>query len=485
MHTYKRFAKGVGLIAISNALVSVSGIILLPVLTKNLSTGDYGAYVQVMTTVTLLAWPLTLGLPVALVRFVALSRTQADIREDFYSIFLAIGFVSLLASGILLLLSRSLAEYLFNGNLAVAEILPLITLFASLDLYLLDSFRAFQQLRRYAFFTLAQAYVGVVLISYFVFSGRELVGAVFGLLAAQVILFLVILSIIIARIRITIPHLKRLRTFMLFSVPLIPSNLSFWIVNSSDRYLIGIFLGASYVAYYSPSYTLGFVIAMLASPFNLMMASFLPKHYDDDDLAVVKTVCKYALKYFLAAAIPSVFIVSSLSKPLLLALSTPEIASNGYLVTPFIAFSALVWGTQSIFLQVIILEKKTRMMGVLWVVSGLMNFGLNIFLIPYLGIIGAAVTTLVSFSFIFISTSLYSRGFMKFDIDSHFIFKSIVASLAMIAVIIGLDFGGKFSILVAASAGVIVYLVLIVLMKGFDREEFAFFMRLFQNAPSK
>lgn len=98
------------------------------------------------------------------------------------------------------------------------------------------------------------------------------------------------------------------------------------------------------MAYYALSYTLGFAIAMLVWPLNSMLTASLPKYYDDADLAVVKTVFKYALKYFLAAAIPPVFIVSSLSKPLLLLLSTPEIAANGYLVTPFIAVSALLWG---------------------------------------------------------------------------------------------------------------------------------------------
>ena len=378
--------------------------------------------------------------------------------------------------------SRPLAQYLFNGNLAVAEILPIITLFASLNLFLLDFFRAFQQPGRYAFFTLVQTYAGVVFISYFVFSGRGLTGAVFGLLAAQVVLFLVLLSIIIARLGIAIPRLKHLKRYILFSVPLIPANLSFWVVNSSDRYLIGIFLGASYVAYYAPSYTLGFAIAILVWPLNLMLTASLPKYYDDADLAVVKTVFKYALKYFLAAAIPSVFIVSSLSKPLLLLLSTPQIAANGYLVTPFIAVSALLWGIGLIFAEVFVLGKKTRILGALWAVSGLMNFGLNVLLIPYFGIMGAAVTTLISFSFVSIVTSHCSRGRMKFDLDSRFIFKSIIASLAMLVVILGLDFGSKFGILVTAGAGVIVYLALIFLMKGFDKAEVSFFRQLLQNA---
>ncbi|MGZ4849596.1 MAG: oligosaccharide flippase family protein, partial [Halobacteriota archaeon] len=100
MDIYRHFIKGVGLIGVANALISVSGIILLPILTRSLSTGDYGAYVQVTTTVALLAFPLTLGLSLAFIRFVALARAQADMREDFYSIFLVTALFSLFASAL-------------------------------------------------------------------------------------------------------------------------------------------------------------------------------------------------------------------------------------------------------------------------------------------------------------------------------------------------------------------------------------------------
>ncbi|MGZ4853112.1 MAG: oligosaccharide flippase family protein, partial [Halobacteriota archaeon] len=227
MDVYRNFTKGVSLIGIANALVSVSGIILLPILTRSLATGDYGAYVQVTTTVALLAFPLTLGLSVALIRLVALQEVQADIREDFYSLFLAVVLFGLLVSGVLLVLSRPLAAYLFNGNLVVAAILPFITLFTSLNVFLLDFFRAFQQHGRYAFFLLIQTYVGVVFVSYFVFAGCGVTGAVLGLLMAQVVLFAILLSIIVARIGVAIPRLRRLRQYMAFSVPLIPANLTF------------------------------------------------------------------------------------------------------------------------------------------------------------------------------------------------------------------------------------------------------------------
>jgi len=41
--------------------------------------------------------------------------------------------------------------------------------------------------------------------------------------------------------------------------------------------------------------------------------------------------------------IPAAFGISLLSRPVLNVLSTPEIASHGYMITPFMALGALFW----------------------------------------------------------------------------------------------------------------------------------------------
>ena len=53
---------------------------------------------------------------------------------------------------------------------------------------------------------------------------------------------------------------------------------------------------------------------------------------------------KLFIEIFLIVAIPSFFILSLLSKPILMIITTPEIALNGYFVTPFVALSALLFG---------------------------------------------------------------------------------------------------------------------------------------------
>lgn len=62
---YQKFTKDVLLIGITNVLTALSGIILLPLITKTLWAHDYGIWSQVQVTIILAMGIVGLGLPYA------------------------------------------------------------------------------------------------------------------------------------------------------------------------------------------------------------------------------------------------------------------------------------------------------------------------------------------------------------------------------------------------------------------------------------
>jgi O-antigen/teichoic acid export membrane protein len=191
---------------------------------------------------------------------------------------------------------------------------------------------------------------------------------------------------------------------------------------------------------------------------------------------------KYSLKYYLAIAIPSFFAVSILSKQLLLVLSTQEIAINGYLVTPFVAAAMLLTGAYEVFLQVIALKLKTALAGSIWVISAAVNFGLNLILIPYLGIIGAALTTLLAFACAFVFTTAYSLKNFAFDVSGTFILKSICASLAMSALLFAWSPVGLLNILLSIGISAVIYLSILLVLRGLTVSEIKFFCTVLKGS---
>ncbi|KAF5431164.1 Membrane protein involved in the export of O-antigen and teichoic acid, partial [Candidatus Methanophagaceae archaeon] len=305
-------------------------------------------------------------------------------------------------------------------------------------------------------------------------------GAVIGLLISSFFVFLIQACIILSEIGVKIPKFTHMREYLAFSIPTVPSNLSSWVVNSSDRYVIGIFLGTAFVGYYSPGYALGSMINMFLAPLTFMLPAVLSKYYDENNMNEVKTILRYSLKYFLLLAIPAAFGLSLLSKPILTILSTPEIASEGYLITPFVAASALLFGAYAVIAQVIVLKKRIEITGTIWITAAILNLGLNVIFVPYIGILGAAITTLLAFTLALILTSYYSFKYFKFDVNFGFILKSIFASIVMSLVIIKWNPVGILNVLILIGVCAVVYAAILLLLKGVKKEEIKFFKELFK-----
>ena len=471
MGKYTLTVRRIGLSAVITPLVTLSNIILLPILTRNLVIADYGAFALIMITLALLPPLVTLGLHNSLIRFGAAAKDKRDIRELFYSMGFIVLVVSLTLSGLFLLFVPQIAASLFQNNLTTALLLIPNILIACLTVYVLQYFVTFQQIKRYTYLNLFNAYLETALVAYFVLSGYGLEGAVIALLIEQLVVFSITMYLIVAEIGFVIPKFTHVREYLNFGLPLVPGSISSWIVNSSDRYLIAFFLGAAAVGYYSPGYTAGTTISVISAPLAMLLPAVLSRHYDENSIADVRTIMTYSLKYYIGIALPCVFAISVLSKPILLLLTTQQIATNGYLVTPFVAAGTALFGVYAVLVQIIALKKKTAIMGTIWILCAALNFGLNLVLIPYLGLIGAALTTFLAFLLAFVLTTIYSFRYFKFDVNGGFIVKSVCGSSIIAVFLLLWNPSGLLSIVLSIALAAAIYLTILLALRGFTIQE--------------
>ncbi len=450
-------------------------------MTKSFSIGNYGIWALINTFINLIPSFATLGLPYTMVRFLSAEKSESKIQEGFYSITFLILASTIIISTIMYLFSQSIALSLFNGNIGVVHLLSVIVFLACLNTLLLNYFRTFQQMKRYSIFLIMLNYLAVLIPSYFAVKGYGITITALGLLIAYIIAFLIMSVFVYLDIGFKLPKFHNLREYLKFGLPTIPGNLSSWVVDSSDRIVIGLFLGTAFVGYYVPGYTLGYIIILILTPFSILLPSLLPKYYDENDFTKVRLYLKYSLKYFLLVAIPTAFALSILSQPILMILTTKAIASHGYLITPFVAVSGLLFGFYGIISNVIILEKKTKIMGIIWIIAALLNLGLNIIIVRHFGIIGAAATTLAAYTLAFILTVNYSNKVFKLDLNVIFIFKSIIASIIMSLLIIALHPQGILNILITIILATIIYLFFLLILGGVDRRELVLLRNIFLN----
>jgi O-antigen/teichoic acid export membrane protein len=123
------------------------------------------------------------------------------------------------------------------------------------------------------------------------------------------------------------------------------------------------------------------------------------------------------------------------------------------------------------------LNKKTKIVGGILTVAAFSSL-LNIIFIPYLGIIGAALVTLVSYFISFILGLYYTLKYFKIEFDYLFAIKSIIASILMSVVIILINPQGLSEVAIAIVVSVIVYLFFILLLKGINQDEINFLKKM-------
>ncbi|MBL7124618.1 MAG: oligosaccharide flippase family protein [Dehalococcoidales bacterium] len=456
---------------------------LLPVVSKLLGSVAYGTLAQVQITLALLATFCTLGVDFAFVRFFAGESDNKKIREGFFSILIAGFSWSWLITLILFLFSARMAELLFGGIEAtnIVKLIAITLPFFSFNFLFLFFFRTFRQMKAFSILMVAQAFSEIGMIVFFILSGWGIFGVVLGILLVNIAFFAIMLGMIIRQIGIGLPpkaSFARIKDYLRFSLPLIPSALSLWVTNLSDRYVISAFLGMSATGIYSAAYNLGTPIRMFMGPLNTVLVPTVANLYDHGRVEEVKTHLAYSLKYFLMVAIPAAVGLSILAGPLLRHLATPEFVGAGLLVVPFVAPSMILWGYYGVMRQPINLVKKTGSMGLIWGIAGAANLGLNLVLVPRIGILGAALTTLLAFGIATGLTYRISSRYLKFNINWSFIAKSLAASGVMAGVIWLINPTDILPLVLACVAGAGVYFSVLFGLKGFTKKEVFFFRGL-------
>ena len=481
MSDYKLFTQQIGLIGITNLIISLRGIILLPILTKTLGASEYGIWAQLMVTISLCTPLVTIGLLSGIVRFLAAETDKREIQEGLFSSLIVIFFFGLLFASLLFLSSNFLSHTIFHTTEAIPliKISAFVILIWALDQALLQFFRARRQMTKYSGFMLLESFGELGLIAYLVLSGFGLFGAVISLLIIKSITFGIMLFVTISQIGIKLPNFTKIKPYLAFGLPMLPSWIFGWVINSSDRYVIGYFMDSASVGVYSAAYGIGGIILMFMGPISIVLYPTILKLWEENKVEEIKIHLEYSMKYYLMLAIPSAFGLSVLAKQFLLVLTTSQFVYGSVLI-PIIAISSIFSSFYLINMYLLAMVKKPKIIGASLGIAAIVNVVLNILLVPLIGTLGAAISTLISFFVLSLLMYHFSRTEIKFDLGLDFILKSVFASFLMSLLIFRYYPTGIINVVISIGFAIAVYFGLLFLLKGFSKDELKFLKSLFK-----
>jgi len=482
--SYKKSARDTIIVGVATLVQFLMGLFIMPLISKSMGAQGYGIWSQVNTTIGLILPFTHLGLGGAMIRFLAAEKRREDIQEGFYSVIMAIFATNLIAALIVITFASLLAANFFDGAVQIVRITGiLIILSPAVEHYLL-LIRTFQQVKTYSLLIVLEDCCRVGLIGFVVLNGYGILGVILAFMAVKILALVVLFFVVKSHIGLRWPRFSRLKEFLGYGLPLVPGGIAFCLVKLSDRYIIAFFLGTTAVGIYSAGYGLGTLPYLYMSVLTFVLFATLPQLYDEGRMAEVKTHLRYSFKYFMAMAIPFVFGAAVLGKPILRLFSTAQIASEGCHVVPVIALAVTILSVYSIILNILVLTKKVKVLVPIWIGASVIHLGLNMLSVPIIGIVGAAITTLIAYALALSVVSYCAFKEFTFTIDWLFIIKSLIAAAIMSVAVWLMHPQRLMATFITVIAGVVIYGVALVALRGFSRKEFRFFWGLLRRGDT-
>jgi len=394
----KKLLKHSAVYGVGNILSKLIGMALMPVYTRYLSPQDYGIIELLNLTLNLITIIVGMGLSSAVLRFYFNTDSEKE-RNSIVST--AILFVSGFAITIVLItlyFDEELTLLLFkNKGLTVYFDLMIITFFFSglieIPLVLL---RAQERSGTFTVVIILRLILALSLNIYFIVIAEWGVkGFLVSSLTTSVTISLILVITTLSRSPVTFSY-KHLKTMVIFSLPLIPSALGMFWINFGDRF----FLKQFYTDWHVGIYSLGYMFAMMISqlvgqPFFLIWST---RMYEiirmKDGKRIYAKFCTY-----LAVIISFAGLGLSLTIPDVMKIVPSEQFYGAHVVVPIIALGYMFREISDFFRGALFIAKRTVYVGLTLFLTSIVCTLMYFILIPHFAMMGAAVSTLITFAF--------------------------------------------------------------------------------------
>ena len=444
----KEVAKGGGIAFIGSIFGKVAGFGLQVLLGRVLGSGAYGLY-ALGTSVTGIAQSFaSLGLNLGVVRYGAMYYGERDDTRVKGTILSALG-ISLVSSvlvAILLFAFSSVVAQKFFQEPSLTWVLRVFAL--ALPFYVLMGIttafaQSFRRIDYQQGLTIFNSLVYLGLVSLLFLLGFRLAGAVYGFLVSGVLsaglgfyflwkLFPEVVSNLKPTYNVT--HLIR------FFLPVFLSGFSYLFLNYTDRIMLGYFGKASNVGIYNAAATIASQMTIFLGAFVSIFSPTVSDLHNRGNHKELTSLFAITTKWVFLLTLPLFIILVIFSKSIMLIFGREFV--SGWIVLVILALAQLVnagTGPVGMLLQMVGKQDIDFINGI---VLALLNIGLDVWLIPIYGMVGAAIATSLALILIHIARlTEVAVIFKMIPYDARYI-KPIIAAItsALVAITMKTNF---------------------------------------------
>lgn len=414
MKKYKKLLLNSVIFGIGNFGSKILLLILVPFYTYTLSTSEYGTADLLSTTINLLLPVVSLSIYEATLRFSMEKNENSKLDVLAHSILLSVS--TMIVSTVVLILIDVFFPIPYLYYLIV------ILFFQCFQNILAQYARANNKLIIYSIngivITVILCLSNILLLSTFSLGvdGYLLsiaLSNIFSIFFLFIALKIKVKKII--EVRLSIELLKAMITY---SIPLIPNALMWWLMNASSRFFILYILGASANGIFAVSAKIPSILSMVQTVFFQAWQLTAIEENEDDGKEKFYSVIFYWLSTVMMISTSLILLIL---KPILIDLVSVSY-SESWKAVPFLLVGLIFSSYSSFFGTFYIAEKKTSGVMKTSLVGGVSSLVLNWFMISWYGLIGAGISTMISFLVIWVYRLIDTRTFIRVDIKIRRIF---------------------------------------------------------------
>ena len=399
------FIGGAGVYLFSNILNAVIPFILLPILTRYLSPSEYG---EVAMFQTLLG---AVGAFVGITFVGAAGRKfyDTDLKQGELAEFIGSCIQLILISSVVVLTLCFLFRIQLSEWIGIkTEYITWAVLVASFNVIItirLDQWQIRKQAIKYGVLQISQSLFNMLLSLLFVVAfvkGAE------GRINSQIILSLVfvVLALYLLKkdslLKVFIWRKDYLREALKFGVPLIPHIAGSFLLVSVDRFVINKEIGIAEAGIYMVAVQLTAAIGIVFDAINKAYIPWLFEKLKANQLEEKQKIVKLTYIWFFLIIL-GVILSFFVGPPLVVLIAGEQYAQAGKVI----GWLALGQGFQGMYLMVtnyIFYSKRTGLLSLASISSGILNLILLIVLVRILGLEGAAIAFAISMCIRFLLT---------------------------------------------------------------------------------
>ncbi|HOF06723.1 MAG TPA: oligosaccharide flippase family protein [Bacteroidales bacterium] len=395
------FSRNSSIYILSSIISSGISFVLLTVLTHYLTKSDFGIIENFIAISTLFTSFMLWGGDISIINYYS-EKHQKNVFSN--------AFIAIINQTIFLLLIVCILNFeILSINKWLLISGCLYAFMQATYSVITTSYQLEGKSLSYSITSVSLSILNSIITFFLVIYIHNYLSRIIGLISSSLIILIIIVFKFYRSKRFnTAISLSSIRNFYIVGFPLVIAQVASWLVERSDRVLVSKILSLDDLGVYGLGFQFGMIILVIQSAISRAWLPYIiEKVKIGQKRKLKKSIFLISLVLFIITVLISIFVF------LYIRLFINPAFRDASWIAVIISLSYYFDGIWKLYNGILVYENNFRFYSMLIIISGICKVCLNIIFISHIGIMGAAITTLITFFFGFIINYWYVHYKLK------------------------------------------------------------------------